>query len=107
MLSCELVNVELQARIFAALSDPVRVKFVRELASGSEKSGTCIAERLDISLALLCHHSKILVDADVIRKRKQAQTAYFKANRPLLRQVMKELLAKAPEHSQASAAARR
>ena len=88
----EVSSSDEQARIFAALSDPVRVRFVRELTDGEELSGTEIAGRIEISLALLCHHSRILVDAGVITKRKQAQTSYYKANKPLLRRVMKDLL---------------
>jgi ArsR family transcriptional regulator, arsenate/arsenite/antimonite-responsive transcriptional repressor len=87
------VTVDSQAKIFGALSDPVRLRFVRLLADGEERSGSDIAEALGISLALLCHHSKILVDAGVVIKRKEAQTARYKANRAILKQAMKDLLA--------------
>ena len=82
-----------QARLFAALADPARVRLVRELAAGEEKSGTEIANNIDVSLALLCHHSRILVDAGVISKRKQGQTTYYKANTPLLQRALRDLLA--------------
>lgn len=94
MLVKAAIASEDQARIFAALSDPVRVRFVRELADGQERSGTEVAGKIEVSLALLCHHSRILVDAGVIHKRKQAQTTYYKANTPLLRQVIRDLLAR-------------
>jgi len=87
------VSEQQQARIFAALADPLRLRFVRELADGRERSGTAIAERLGISLALLCHHSRVLVESGVVTKRKEAQTAYFKANRDILKSCMKSLLA--------------
>lgn len=102
----EIASSEGQARIFAALADPVRVRFVRELADGEEKTGTEIAGRIEISLALLCHHSRILVDAGVITKRKKAQTAYYRANKPLLRQVMRDLLACDEAKPRATAPAR-
>jgi DNA-binding transcriptional ArsR family regulator len=79
---------ERQAEIFAALADPVRVRFLRELTDGGERSGTAIADRLGISLALLCHHSKILVGAGVIQKRKEAQTTYYRANRAVLKECV-------------------
>jgi DNA-binding transcriptional ArsR family regulator len=85
------VAAERQAEIFAALADPVRVRFVRELAGGGERSGTAIAERLGISLALLCHHSKILVGAGLVQKRKQGQTSYYRANRAILRESLRGL----------------
>ena len=81
---------ERQAEIFAALADPVRVRFIRELVRG-ERNGTAIAQRLGISLALLCHHSKILVSAGLVRKRKQAQTSYYRANRAVLRECLRGL----------------
>ncbi|MCI0414962.1 metalloregulator ArsR/SmtB family transcription factor [bacterium] len=87
-----MLENEEQAKIFDALSDPIRLRFVRELVRGGELSGTAIADRLGISLALLCHHSRILVEAGVITKRKMAQTAYFRANRKLLTESMKSLL---------------
>jgi DNA-binding transcriptional ArsR family regulator len=63
---------------------PVRLRVIRELADGSERTGTALAERLGISLALLCHHTKILVGAGVVRKRKAAQTTFYKANTVVL-----------------------
>ncbi len=103
-----------QARLFAALADPARVRLVRALAAGEEKSGTEIATNIDVSLALLCHHSRILVDAGVISKRKQGQTTYYKANTPLLQRALRDLLAcdavrrraSARAHSRANAATR-
>jgi DNA-binding transcriptional ArsR family regulator len=80
---------ERQAEIFAALADPVRVRFLRELAGGGEHSGTAMAKRLGISLALLCHHSKVLVSARLVQKRKEAQTSYYRANRALLKECLR------------------
>ena len=74
------ITPERQAEIFAALADPVRVRFVRELVDGAERSGTTLANRLGISLALLSHHSKILVAAGVVRKRKEGQTTYYRSD---------------------------
>ena len=88
----ELTEQDQQARIFAALGDPVRLRFVRELSDGSERTGTAIAERLGISLALLCHHSRVLVESGVVTKRKEAQTAYYRANRKLLRSCLRNIL---------------
>lgn len=81
-----------QARIFAALADPIRLRLVHELADGAEMTGSAIAERLGISLALLCHHARILIETGLVTKRKVAQTAYFHANKDRLRQALAELL---------------
>jgi DNA-binding transcriptional ArsR family regulator len=37
-----------------------------------------------ISLALLCHHASVLVDAGVVTKRKEGQTSYWTLNRESL-----------------------
>lgn len=88
----ELAESERQARVFAALADPVRLRLVRELGDGEEMSGSAIAQRLGISLALLCHHARILIETGVITKRKAAQTAYFRTNKQFLREAVRELL---------------
>ena len=51
-----------------ALSDPRRVEIIDRLASGGSMCGTELAEALGISLALLCHHWEVLVDAGILRK---------------------------------------
>ena len=88
----ELLESEQQAKIFSAIADPVRLRFVRELVEQGERSGTAIADKLGISLALLCHHSRILVEAGVVAKRKEGQTAYYSANPHLLQHCMHSLL---------------
>lgn len=50
-----------------------------------------LAERLGISLALHCHHSKLLLDAGLINKRKEGQTTYFSLNRMEVRQLLDTL----------------
>jgi len=80
----EKQSSEQRAKIFAALSDPTRLKIVELLASGKEMSGSEIADKLGISLALFCHHSKTLNEAGLIQQRKEGQTKYNSLNRELL-----------------------
>lgn len=75
---------EQQAKIFSALSDPTRLRVVELLAKSDEMSGVQMAETLGISLALFCHHSKILVDVGLIKKRKQGLLKYHSLNRKVL-----------------------
>jgi DNA-binding transcriptional ArsR family regulator len=84
----EMVDPARQAEIFAALGDPVRVRFVRELLQSGEQSGGAVADRLGISLALLCHHSRILVGAGLVEKRKASQTTYYRVKRAALRTTL-------------------
>ncbi len=81
----------IRAKIFAALSDPTRLRIVELLAQYEEMSGTDIANRLEISLALFCHHSKTLVEAGLIKQRKDGQTKYNSLNRELLNACLTSL----------------
>lgn len=73
------------ALVFKALGDPTRVRIVELLrAQSSEITGTEIAEHVGISLALLCHHSSVLVEASLVNKRKEGQTSYWTLNRDAL-----------------------
>ena len=73
-----------RAKIFAALSDPTRLRIVELLASTEELSGTDIANQLGISLALFCHHSRTLAEAGLVQTRKEGQTKYNSLNWELL-----------------------
>ena len=66
------MTAEERAKVFKALSDPRRVEIVDQLARGSQ-CGTDLAESLGISLALLCHHWEVLVEAGILRKERQGQ----------------------------------
>lgn len=69
-----------QAKVLTALSDPTRLKIV-ELLAEDEMSGAALAEQLGISLALFCHHSKILSEAGVIKKRREGLIRFHSLNR--------------------------
>lgn len=77
-------NSEQRTKIFAALSDPTRLQIVELLTDCQEMSGSEIADKLGISLALFCHHSKTLSEAGLIKQRKEGQTKYNSLNRELL-----------------------
>jgi ArsR family transcriptional regulator, arsenate/arsenite/antimonite-responsive transcriptional repressor len=62
------LTAEERARVFKALSDPRRVDIIDRLADGRSMCGTDLAEALGISLALLSHHSEVLLDAGILRK---------------------------------------
>jgi DNA-binding transcriptional ArsR family regulator len=81
----------IRAKIFAALSDPTRLRIVELLAQEEEMSGTDIANKLEISLALFCHHSKALAEAGLIRQRKDGQTKYNSLNCDLLNACLESL----------------
>jgi DNA-binding transcriptional ArsR family regulator len=84
-----------RARVFAALGDPTRLRLVELLSDCREMSGSELARRARISLALLCHHWKVLDEAGLIARRKSGQTAYCALNSRLLRATFEGLLERA------------
>lgn len=79
-----MMDIDQRARVFAALSDPTRLRIVELLDQHEEASGSEIATALGISLALFCHHNKILAEAGIIQIRKEGQSKYSSLNRALL-----------------------
>jgi len=78
------MSIEERARVFAALSDPTRLRLVEILASEDELCGTQIAHRAGISIALLSHHWKVLSDAGVVTRERRGQRQYCKVDRESL-----------------------
>jgi len=78
-------SVEDRALVFKAIGDPTRVRIIELLqAQSAEITGTEIAGHVGVSLALLCHHSSVLVEAGLVNKRKEGQTSYWTLNRDAL-----------------------
>ncbi len=78
------IDADQRAKIFAALADPTRLRIVEMLTQVDEMSGSEIANQAGISLALYCHHSKILLEAGLVQIRKEGQTKYSSLNRDVL-----------------------
>lgn len=81
------MTAEERAKVFKALSDPRRVEIVDQLARGS-LCGTDLADSLGISLALLCHHWEVLVDAGILQKKRQGQLRVCSLNAQRLKDAM-------------------
>jgi DNA-binding transcriptional ArsR family regulator len=64
---------EQRAKIFKALSDERRIDIVDSLAKHGAQCGTQLAEELGISIALLCHHWEVLVEAGLVKKERVGQ----------------------------------
>ena len=78
-------SIEDRALVFKAIGDPTRVRIIELLQAQTEEiTGTEIADGVGVSLALLCHHSSILVEAGLVTKRKEGQTSYWTLNRDAL-----------------------
>lgn len=87
-----LPSVEDRALVFKAIGDPTRVRIIELLRAQKEEiTGTEIADSVGVSLALLCHHSSILVEAGLVSKRKEGQTSYWTLNRDALASALGSL----------------
>jgi DNA-binding transcriptional ArsR family regulator len=67
------LSADQRAKIFKALADPHRLEIIDALAAAGSMCGTELAERLDVSIALLCHHWDVLIDAGLVRKQRVGQ----------------------------------
>lgn len=67
----DLEEIELHA-VLHALSDPMRLRIVAELAGGGER--TCNSFNLPIVKSTCTHHFKVLREAGVIRQRVEGTT---------------------------------
>jgi ArsR family transcriptional regulator, arsenate/arsenite/antimonite-responsive transcriptional repressor len=81
------MSPEERAKVFRALADPRRVEIVELLAKGSQ-CGTTLAESLGISVALLCHHWEVLVEAGILKKERQGQLRVCSLDAERLRDAM-------------------
>lgn len=75
---------ESRARVFAALSDPTRLRILELLSEEEELCGSQIALRAGISMALLSHHWNVLADAGVVQKVRRGQRQFCSLNRDAL-----------------------
>ena len=61
------------SRVFAALADPVRRDMVARLAEGGDATVTDLAAPYDISLQAVSKHLKVLGDAGLVSRSRDAQ----------------------------------
>ena len=66
-------------RIAKALSDPTRLRMLREIIGAGEISCGELAKRFPISQPTVSHHLKILGEAGLVRERREGQFHYFAA----------------------------
>jgi DNA-binding transcriptional ArsR family regulator len=79
-----------KAKIFSALSDPLRLRFIDILTEKEQACGKELAEALGASVALVSHHAKLLEEAGLIVRKKEGQYSRFSLNRETLRRVREE-----------------
>lgn len=69
------------AKVFHALSDPLRLKIIESL----RETEFCVADLCDhlgVSQSKLSFHLRVLKDAGIVRSRSQGRWAYYSLNLP-------------------------
>jgi ArsR family transcriptional regulator len=66
-------------KIAKALSDPTRLRMLREITASGEISCGELAARFPISQPTVSHHLKVLEEAGLVSARREGQFHYFKA----------------------------
>ena len=74
------VSAELCAGYLKALGDPTRLQVVRALQTG-QLSVTDIAMLLEIEVANVSHHLRVLFHADLVTTERSGKFIYYKLNR--------------------------
>jgi len=85
------MTLEQNAKVFAALADPVRLGLVHELRNRGQACGTDLSEAMGISLSLVCHHTRVLAEAGLLTKIKTGTTAVYTLNGPVLQESLGSL----------------
>lgn len=83
--------------VFKALGDPIRWSIVQQIGSVDELPCATLEDTLPVSKPTISYHTKILVQAGLIEARKQGRHFFYTLQREVLRQVMDEMWAVAPE----------
>ncbi|WP_373988130.1 autorepressor SdpR family transcription factor [Duganella sp. BuS-21] len=72
---------------FKAIADPARREILRLLRDGEMTAGD-LAQRFDMSKPTMSHHFAVLVDADLITRRREGQTIWYGLNTTVLQDVL-------------------
>ena len=70
-------NVDPDIRLLAALADPVRLSFVRQLAASVCVCACDFSECCDVSQPTISHHLKVLRDAGVVTSERQGTNIVY------------------------------
>ena len=79
------------AKIFKALSDPKRVQIL-DILSGGETCACVLLEYFHISQPTLSHDMKLLIDADVVKGRRDGQRMLYSLNCEAIKKMQQKMI---------------
>ncbi|MCE9624981.1 MAG: metalloregulator ArsR/SmtB family transcription factor [Deltaproteobacteria bacterium] len=74
------------SRIFKALCEPIRLRILQELQE-SERTVSDLCAAVGTSQPNLSKHLKLLVDAHLLRRRQEGNSAYYSIADPMVHQL--------------------
>jgi DNA-binding transcriptional ArsR family regulator len=77
--------------IFKALSDPVRLSIVMQMAAVDELACVTLEDTLTVSKPTISYHTKILYHAGLISVRKSGRNYYYSLRRDVLHELLDDL----------------
>ncbi len=83
MQNKEPENVEQQALIFAALSDPTRLRLVKHLCRECHGQAVCVnylAATLQITASAVSQHLKVLKNAGLVKNERRGYFVHYRIN---------------------------
>jgi DNA-binding transcriptional ArsR family regulator len=83
--------------LFNALGDPIRWSIVQQMAAVEELPCATLEDTLPVSKPTISYHTKILVQAGLVSVRKQGRNLFYTLRRDVLRQLVDDVWALAPE----------
>lgn len=78
-------------RIAKALADPRRFEILKVITDAREISCGEVADRFPISQSTVSHHLRLLMEAGLIRVRREGQFGYFSPRPEMLEKYLEEL----------------
>jgi DNA-binding transcriptional ArsR family regulator len=85
------------SEIFKALGDPVRWSIICQVAEVPELGCSVLEDTLTVSKPTISYHTKILVQAGLLNVRKEGRNFYYTLRRDVLRALVDDVWALAPE----------
>jgi DNA-binding transcriptional ArsR family regulator len=85
------------SEIFKALGDPVRWSIICQIAEVSELGCSVLEDTLSVSKPTISYHTKILIQAGLLDVRKEGRNFYYTLRRDVLRALVDDVWALAPE----------
>lgn len=78
------------AKIFKALSDPKRVQILDMLSDG-EMCACVLLEHFSVTQPTLSHDMKVLIDAGIVKNRRDGQRTLYSLNQKQLKGMQRQM----------------